>query len=80
MKTLNIVSVEVASMYTDDIKCQYYQSKHSIPPSFGQVTVDKNYFISSNLRESIVWNVKTMEPIFDEDIRFVGLYGKNRVC
>jgi hypothetical protein len=76
-KTLNIVTIDLTAE-TYEVKC--IPSGHSGPPRFGQVTMDENYFISSNLRESIVWDIKTMEPLLNEGFRFVGLYGRNRVC
>jgi hypothetical protein len=58
----NLVSLEVADMATENIKC--HETEHSEPPCWGQVTMDGNYLLSSNSRESIIWDVKTMKPIF----------------
>jgi hypothetical protein len=42
--------------------------------------VDGKYLISSDYKGSIIYDLKTMEPIFDEGIRFVSLYSHNRIC
>jgi len=76
--TTNLITVETASMTEDKVKV--IPSKHSKPPAWGQVTMDGKYILSSNERESIVWEIKTMEPICDEGVRFVGLFAHNRIC
>jgi hypothetical protein len=44
------------------------------------------YLLSSSLRESRLWDIKSLEdpenmkPMFEEDIRFVGLFSQNRLC
>lgn len=62
------------------------ETSHKEPPMRCQVTDDGNFILSSSSRESRIWEVKNLEnpanmkPIFDEDIRFVGLYAQNRQC
>ena len=45
-----------------------------------QVTSDGKYLMTTNKKESIFWDLKTIKPIMEGGIRFTGLYGPNRLC
>lgn len=57
-----------------------HSTNHTSGAAWGQITFDGKYYMTSNYRESIIWNLKTMEPILEQGIRFVGLYAPNRLC
>jgi hypothetical protein len=57
----------------------YYETEHKDAPGWTMLTSDGKYIITTSFRESIVWDVKTMKPIFDEGIRFIGLFSHNKI-
>lgn len=73
--TKNIVIIDIES---EEIK--FIKTTHSKAPTWCQVTMDGNYILSSSERESRLFDIKTLEPLFEEDIRFVGLFSQNRLC
>jgi len=42
--------------------------------------MDGKYILSSSPRESRLYDIDTKEVLFEEDIRFVGLFSQNRLC
>lgn len=42
--------------------------------------MDGKYVLSSGFQESRLFDINTMEVLFDRDVRFVGLFSQNRLC